>query len=99
MKILIVLNPYNIRQLTQTWKTAKIKTIIAAPDGLAWSRAAISIHTDNPYFILGATHTKKLQHIYNHQISFKHKKTRTRWNAIIPCRSVILQQYPYYRDI
>ena len=40
-----------------------MKIIIAAADGLAWNRSAISIHTDNPYFISAAPHTKKLQHI------------------------------------
>ena len=47
---------------------------MAAADGLAWSCSAISIHIDNPYLISAATHTKKLQHIYKLQISFKHKK-------------------------
>ena len=60
-----------------------MKIIMAAPDGLACSRSAITIHFDNPYFISAAKHAKTLQHIYNHPNKFQTQKTRTRRNAIV----------------
>ena len=54
---------------------------------MAWSGAvqpsASTLTT--PYFISAATYTKKLQHIYNLQISFKHKNayTATRNNCLV----------------